>query len=441
VAGLTNLDTLYCSTNNVTDISPVAGLTKLTELGFYQNQITDITPVSSLTNLSELLLPQNQITDLSPVAGLTKLTRLGVGYNRVSDVAVVAGLPNLSYLDIQYNDVTDIAPVNGLAYLANLYIKGNYIDLTLGSPGMTTIAALQSRGVSVSYAPQRIAYTIQPTAGASGSISPGTGQRLIPGKDCTFTVTPDARYHIVDVLVDGQSVGPVSSYTFASVTSNHTISASFAANTSAFGIESGSNSSLRFGSTFNVRGTLAGIASQHRTLPGERVILQSAAPGAAFKDTSLETTTGVGGKYAFTVKPNTKTFYRVRFAGSVDYPASVSLSTFATPQVRLSRTTSWSTLSCYKTYYSGGFIEPRHYSTDAKVVVKAYKRRSNGTYSTTPTRTYSSSSRYIYYSSTKTKYRIPIKLTSKGYWKLVAYHKADSKNAATNGSSDIVYVK
>ncbi len=47
----------------------------------------------------------------------------------------------------------------------------------------------------------------------------------------TFTITPAANYKVSAVTVDGVSVGAVSSYTFSNVTANHTISASFAANT------------------------------------------------------------------------------------------------------------------------------------------------------------------------------------------------------------------
>jgi len=47
------------------------------------------------------------------------------------------------------------------------------------------------------------------------------------GADQTFTITPDPCYQIADVVVDGKSVGPVSSYTFEDVTSDHTIVASF----------------------------------------------------------------------------------------------------------------------------------------------------------------------------------------------------------------------
>jgi len=47
---------------------------------------------------------------------------------------------------------------------------------------------------------------------------------------------------------------------------------------------------------------------------------------------------------------------------------------------------------------------------------------------------------YSYYSSTKTRYKASVRLTSTGRWKLVAYHAADSKNAKTYGSPDFVIV-
>lgn len=43
----------------------------------------------------------------------------------------------------------------------------------------------------------------------------------------TYTITADEDYEIKDVLVDGVSVGAVSSYTFKNVKKAHTIAASF----------------------------------------------------------------------------------------------------------------------------------------------------------------------------------------------------------------------
>jgi hypothetical protein len=51
---------------------------------------------------------------------------------------------------------------------------------------------------------------------------------LLCGSNQTFTITPDPNHHVLDVLVDGVSVGAVTSYTFTNVTAAHTIAASFA---------------------------------------------------------------------------------------------------------------------------------------------------------------------------------------------------------------------
>jgi len=69
--------------------------------------------------------------------------------------------------------------------------------------------------------------TITATAGTHGSISP-SGAALVPcGGSQGYTITPDVDYIVGDVLVDGVSVGPVTSYTFTNVTTAHTIAASF----------------------------------------------------------------------------------------------------------------------------------------------------------------------------------------------------------------------
>ncbi len=70
-------------------------------------------------------------------------------------------------------------------------------------------------------------YTITPTAGANGSISPATPQSVASGGHITFTMTPAAGYEVADVLVNGVSVGAVTSYDITNVTANGTISATF----------------------------------------------------------------------------------------------------------------------------------------------------------------------------------------------------------------------
>lgn len=69
---------------------------------------------------------------------------------------------------------------------------------------------------------------ITATADEHGTIEPAGTITVPKGESKTFTITPDSGYRIKDVLVDGVSVGAVSTYTFEDVVENHTIHATFA---------------------------------------------------------------------------------------------------------------------------------------------------------------------------------------------------------------------
>ena len=63
--------------------------------------------------------------------------------------------------------------------------------------------------------------------GTGGTI---TASCKVPkGGSKTFYITPATGYAIADVLVDGQSKGAVSSYTFKNVNENHSITVKFTA--------------------------------------------------------------------------------------------------------------------------------------------------------------------------------------------------------------------
>jgi len=71
-------------------------------------------------------------------------------------------------------------------------------------------------------------HTINASAGEHGSVFLSGRVLAVSGSDEAFAITPDAGYHVADVLVDGASVGPVTSYTFTNITADHTIEVSFA---------------------------------------------------------------------------------------------------------------------------------------------------------------------------------------------------------------------
>ena len=70
-------------------------------------------------------------------------------------------------------------------------------------------------------------YTINASAGKGGTISPDGTVKVSRGDNKTFTIAASNGYIIADVLVDGVSVGAVSSYTFTKVSKDHTISVVF----------------------------------------------------------------------------------------------------------------------------------------------------------------------------------------------------------------------
>jgi hypothetical protein len=75
--------------------------------------------------------------------------------------------------------------------------------------------------------PQTAQYTITPSAGTGGAITPSGIQTVNSGSNISFTITPDAGYYVADVIVDNISKGTIKSYTFNNVTMNHTIGVTF----------------------------------------------------------------------------------------------------------------------------------------------------------------------------------------------------------------------
>jgi hypothetical protein len=72
-----------------------------------------------------------------------------------------------------------------------------------------------------------VTYAITPVAGTGGTISPSSVVTVAAGAGQTFTITPGPGYTVAYVLVDGYSVGAVTSYTFTAVRKNSVIRAFF----------------------------------------------------------------------------------------------------------------------------------------------------------------------------------------------------------------------
>ena len=174
---------------------------------------------------------------------------------------------------------------------------------------------------------------------------------------------------------------------------------------------------------------------------GKPVTLQSSADGAGWTDVESALTAADGSYTLYSAALKSARYLRVTFAGDAEFGASAGSAMLVKPKVRLTRSTSWTALDRNKTYYAKGYIEPYHSTSNSnKVKIRAYKKGSDGKYH------YVKSFRasYVYSSSTKTAYKAPIRFTSlssKGYWKLVAYHATDSTNYKTYGSPDYLRLR
>jgi len=114
-----------------------------------------------------------------------------------------------------------------------------------------SVGAVTSHTFSNVYANHDIAatfaitdWTITASAGANGLITPSGAIIVNNGTDTTFTITPDAGYRVLDVLVDSVSVGAVTSHTFTNVTADHSISATFVFDTWTITASAGANGTI-----------------------------------------------------------------------------------------------------------------------------------------------------------------------------------------------------
>ena len=104
----------------------------------------------------------------------------------------------------------------------NVRIENGYVVFEVGSAGFSPFALVWEEEI-----PENT-FIITASAGSGGFISPSGSVQVTAGGSQTFYITSDRGYHIADILVNGTSVGAVSSYTFLDVQKNQTITAIFA---------------------------------------------------------------------------------------------------------------------------------------------------------------------------------------------------------------------
>jgi hypothetical protein len=106
-------------------------------------------------------------------------------------------------------------------------IEDVIVDEKSAGPVSTWSFTRITRDHSISVSFRIITFTITSSSGTGGSIGPEGDILVTYGSDKEFIITSDSIYKILDVKADGISVGPVNSWSFDDIDSDHTISATF----------------------------------------------------------------------------------------------------------------------------------------------------------------------------------------------------------------------
>ncbi|HEY6871689.1 MAG TPA: hypothetical protein VI298_03060 [Geobacteraceae bacterium] len=223
-----------------------------------------------------------------------------------------AGAVRVSYGDSQTFTVTP----DPCYHIADVVIDGATHLGPVATYSFSNVTA--SHSISATFAINT--YTITPSAGNGGSISPASAVTVACGGSQSFIVTPDPCYHTADVAVDGTSQGAISSYSFTNVTDNHTIAASFAINTYTVTFSAGSGGTISGDTpqTVTCGGSTSPVTATQAT--GNRFVNWTGTNGFAATTSNPLTVTNVTASQQITANftPISFSLWKVNGAGGND---------------------------------------------------------------------------------------------------------------------------
>ena len=177
-------------------------------------------------------VPSPVITINTQPQGTTTVTEGSISGNLAVSATVTQGAA-LNYEWFSCDDTSRANPVttgetsNNFTIPSGLSAGTYYYYCEVSATGATPVNSNVAK-VIVNAPP----HTIAASAGTGGVISPSGNVTVDDSADKTFTISPNSGYHISSVTVDEINQGAIGSYTFTNVTSGHTISATFARNSS-----------------------------------------------------------------------------------------------------------------------------------------------------------------------------------------------------------------
>jgi len=119
-------------------------------------------------------------------------------------------------------------------YIETIYVDGELVEEYTQEDGVTaenvSFTAIDAdHEVYATFA--EFVYTISGIVGEHGTVNGATtiNEQLSYGSNYTLTITPDENYQVADVVIDGISMGAITSYEFINVTADHNVVVTFEA--------------------------------------------------------------------------------------------------------------------------------------------------------------------------------------------------------------------
>jgi len=162
---------------------------------------------SSRTTVSETAIAGGAWTHIA-ISGNRSSLKLYI--NGILDRTIATGTARTNYSTPEF--------ILGQAIITSSYFSGQISDVRLYDHALTDLEVAQVSGM---------VYTITSSAATGGTITPSGSTQVVVGTNRTFVIAPNIGYHITGVEVDNVPAGAIPAYTFTSVTSNHSITASF----------------------------------------------------------------------------------------------------------------------------------------------------------------------------------------------------------------------
>ena len=157
---------------------------------------------------------------VTPVTGLTVEvdyavtdgTAAGSGVDYTLAAGTLTILPGVTVETIDFTVVEDTSDEDD-----------ETVEVTVSNPEYAYLGTVTAH----TYTIQDNDYSITPSAGAGGGISPSSTVVVTEGNNQLFTMLPDTGWAVQDILVGGVSQGAADTYEFTSVSADNTISVSF----------------------------------------------------------------------------------------------------------------------------------------------------------------------------------------------------------------------